>query len=71
MKGIIISVLVFIICFAVLYLMISYFPGAQIKLSAPPEVYFVENLKKLWFFKSAISGALSFAASGIIFFKIK
>ncbi|MBQ8762870.1 MAG: hypothetical protein IJZ07_02050 [Clostridia bacterium] len=71
MKRIVIYVAVLVFCFAAVYLMISYFPGAQIKLSAPPEVYFVENLKKLWFLKSAISGVVSLVVSGITYYKIK
>ncbi len=71
MKKIIVSVFVFVVCFIAIYLIASYFPGMQIKLSAPPEVYFIENLKKLWFLKSAISGAVSLVAGTLIYIKIK
>lgn len=67
MKRIVVSVSVFIVCFIAVYLIASYFPGAQIKLSAPPEVYFIQNLKKLWLLKSAVSGVVSLVASGFTY----
>ena len=71
MKRIVISVAVFVVCFVAVYLMISYYPGMQIKLSAPPEVYFIRNLIKLWHIKSAIAGAISFVAGTVTYKKIK
>lgn len=71
MKKLIISAPVFIVCFMAVYLIASYFPGAQIKLSAPPEVYFIRNFVKLWPLKSAVSGAVSFVVSGIVCSKMK
>lgn len=71
MKKIIVSALVFIVCFVAAYLIASYFPGMQIKLSAPPEVYFIRNLIKLWHIKSTIAGVISLAAGTVIYKKIK
>lgn len=71
MKRIVVSAAVFAAMFTVTYLVLSYFPGAMIKLSAPPEIYFIENLKKLWFLKTVISSAVGLIASAVTYKELK
>ena len=71
MKRIVISAAVFGAMFTVTYLVLSYFPGTMIKLSAPPEIYFIENLKKLWFLKTVISSAVGLIASAVTYKELK
>ena len=71
MKKALIFIPIFAAVFILAYLVVSYLPGYMIKLSAPPEIYFIHNLKKLWGLKSIISGSLGLLAGGFTLIKLK
>ena len=56
MKKNTVPIVLFIVMFIAVYLAISFtVPGMRIKLDAEPMEYFIESIKHMTFFKSAVS----------------
>lgn len=69
MKKHILSVVLFVLAFAVAYVCLCYcVPDWRLKLAAAPHIYFIESLKKLAWIKAMISFAVSAGICTIFLF---
>ena len=68
-KKIILFSFVFVAVFVTVYIVLCYSPWFALKLSAPPFEYFMASVKKLWYIKTAISGAFGIASGGFVIYK--
>ena len=67
MKNGVLSIVLFIVSFVVVYLIMCYLPSMRIKLAAEPMEYFVESIKHNMSFKLLISSAIGVFVIGLSF----